>query len=135
MIPVATDHAPHVVDRKLLPRLIANVLPARNLFQYKQAKLVAGVEEVARLGIMRSTDNIALELLAKDLRAAFSAATRRSFASSSSAILSVLRIIPNLATSSTPATSLACLYWKRFRAGNTLAMRRGSSFRSTTCGA
>src|SRR5580704_3994487 len=52
MVPVATNHAADVIDRDVLPRMIADVLPARNLFEHKQANLVAGVEKVVRLRVV-----------------------------------------------------------------------------------
>ena len=36
MIPVAADHAADVIDRNILPGFVADVLPARNLFQHEQ---------------------------------------------------------------------------------------------------
>jgi len=49
VVPVAADHAADVIDGDVLPGQIANVLPAGNLFEHKQADLIAGIEEVARL--------------------------------------------------------------------------------------
>ena len=42
------------------------MLPAGNLLEHQQANLVAAIEEVARLRIVRGADNIAVEILAKD---------------------------------------------------------------------
>src|SRR6266404_3722619 len=67
MVPVATNHATHVVDGELLPRLIPNVLPAGNLFQDEETDFVASVEKMARLWIVRSPDDVALELVAQNL--------------------------------------------------------------------
>src|ERR1700680_1868208 len=67
MVPVAPDHAADVVDRKLLPWLIADMLPSRNFFQHQQARLVARVEEMTRLWVMGGADDIALELFPKYL--------------------------------------------------------------------
>src|SRR5579864_6212579 len=47
MVPVAADHAAYIVDRDVLPVLIANVLPAGDLFEDQQADLVAGIEKMA----------------------------------------------------------------------------------------
>ncbi len=66
MVPVAADHAVDVVDGEILPGLIADVLPAGNLFEDQQADLVAGIEEVARLRIVRGADDVALQVLAQD---------------------------------------------------------------------
>ena len=70
MVPVAADHAAHVVDGYQLPRFVADVLPAGNFLEHQQSNLVAGVEKVARLGIVRSAHDIALELVAQNLRIA-----------------------------------------------------------------
>jgi hypothetical protein len=61
MIPVASNHAANIVDRDLLPRLGANMLPARNLLQHKQSNLIASIEEVTRLRIVRRADNVAVK--------------------------------------------------------------------------
>ena len=49
MVPVATDHAPHIVDGDLLPGFVSDVLPARDLFQNQKAEFVAGIKEMTRL--------------------------------------------------------------------------------------
>ena len=67
MVPVAPDHPGDVVDRKLLPSLIADVLPSGDLFQNEQTHLVAGVEEMTRLRVVGGADDIALELFPKYL--------------------------------------------------------------------
>ena len=46
MIPVAANHAGDVVDRDQLPGFVADVLPARNLFEDEKAHFVAGIEEM-----------------------------------------------------------------------------------------
>src|ERR1700677_1229080 len=51
-VPVAPNHAADIVHGNVLPRLVAAMLPAGNLFEYEQADLVAGVEKVARLRVM-----------------------------------------------------------------------------------
>ena len=66
MVPVATNHAPNVIDGDVLPGLVPDVLPARDLFQDQKADFVAGVKEMARLRIMRSTGDVALELVPQD---------------------------------------------------------------------
>jgi hypothetical protein len=67
MVPVAPDHPADVVDRKLLPSRITDVLPSWNFFQNQQARLVARVEEMTRLWVMGGADDIALELFPKYL--------------------------------------------------------------------
>src|SRR5215468_4541023 len=80
MIPVSPDHSAHVVNRELLPCLIANVLPSRNLFEYQKANFVTGIEKMPRLRIVRSSHDIAFELIAQDLRIATLNATRHRLA-------------------------------------------------------
>ena len=68
MIPVAANHAAHIVDGDLLPGLVADVLPAGNLFEHQQADLIAAIEEVARLRIVRGADDVAVQVVAQDVR-------------------------------------------------------------------
>src|SRR5207247_9384001 len=49
-----------------LPGFVANVLPAGNLFEDKQAHFVAGIEEMTGLRIMRSAHDVAMEIMAQD---------------------------------------------------------------------
>ncbi len=67
MVPVAANHAADVVDGDLLPGLVADVLPAGNLFEHQQADLVAAIEEVARLRIVRGADDVAVQIVAQDV--------------------------------------------------------------------
>ena len=53
VIPVAADHAAYVIDGDQLPRLGADMLPARYLLKDQQADLIAAVEEVSRLRVVR----------------------------------------------------------------------------------
>ncbi len=66
VVPVAANHAADVVHGEVLPGLVADVLPAGNLFEHEQADLVAGVEEVARLRVVGGADDVAVEILAQD---------------------------------------------------------------------
>jgi len=61
MIPVAADHTAHVVDGYHLPRLVADVLPARNFLQHNNP-ISSQASRKWRTGIVRSSDNIGLEL-------------------------------------------------------------------------
>ena len=67
MVPVTPDHPADVVNRELLPALVADVLPSRNFLQNEQAYFVARVEEMTRLRVVGSTNDIALELFPKYL--------------------------------------------------------------------
>ena len=51
--------------------LIADMLPARDLFKNQQTVLVACVEKMRRLRIMRRADDIALQLLSQYPRVTF----------------------------------------------------------------
>src|ERR1700738_2607545 len=66
MIPVAPDHASHVVHGNILPGLVADVLPAGDLFQNQKAQFIARVEKMRRLGIMRGARNVQLEFFLQD---------------------------------------------------------------------
>src|SRR5215467_7932292 len=67
MVAIATDHPAHVVDGKLLPGFVPNMLPARNLFQDEKTDFIAVVERMPRLWVVRGTDDVAFELVAQDL--------------------------------------------------------------------
>src|SRR3981081_2584041 len=70
VVPVPADHAADVVDRQILPGCIPDMLPAGYLLQYEQAQLIAGVQKVPRLGVVRGAHDVALQVLAQDLRVA-----------------------------------------------------------------
>src|SRR3977135_2735644 len=80
MVPVTPDHPADVVNRKLLPALVADVLPSRNFLQNEQAYFVARVEEMTRLRVVGSTNDIALELFSKYLGIATLTACRHRLA-------------------------------------------------------
>ena len=66
VVPVAANHTADVVHGDVLPGRIADVLPAGNLLEDQQTDLVAGVEEVARLRVVRGAHDIAVKVLAQD---------------------------------------------------------------------
>ena len=61
VVPVALDHAAHVFHRLVLPSLATDVLPARDLFKHQQADLVAAVQKVGGLRVVRGAHQVALE--------------------------------------------------------------------------
>jgi hypothetical protein len=67
MVPVAPDHPADVVNRQFLPLLVSDMLPSGNFLQGEQSYFVACVEEMTRLRIVGSANDIALELFAKYL--------------------------------------------------------------------
>jgi hypothetical protein len=67
MIPVPPHHPAHVVDGDQLPRLIPNVLPAGNLLEHQQPDLVAGVQKMPRLRIVRGAHDVAPQVLPQNL--------------------------------------------------------------------
>jgi hypothetical protein len=67
MVPVAPDHAPDIINRKLLPSFVANMLPSGNLFQNEESDFITGVEKVARLRIVRCANNIAMQFITEYL--------------------------------------------------------------------
>ena len=71
MIPVAPYHLLDITHRQILPLLIADVLPAWNLFEHEQAILITRIEKVRRLRIMRRAHDIALQLFPENPGIAF----------------------------------------------------------------
>ena len=63
MVVVAQDHFLDVLHGNILPRLVADVLPAGNFFKDQQAKLVTAVKEVCALRIMARPHEVNAELL------------------------------------------------------------------------
>src|SRR4051812_9652250 len=63
MVPVPPDHPVHILTCALLPLLVADVLPTGNLLEDQQPDLVAGVQEVRRLWVVRGPDDVALDLV------------------------------------------------------------------------
>jgi len=70
MIPVAANHPPYSVHGDVLPGHVANVLPARDLLQNQETDLIARIEKVAGLRVVRGTHDIAMEILAQNERIA-----------------------------------------------------------------
>src|SRR6185369_16906459 len=89
MIPVATHHFLNITHRQILPLLIADVLPARNLFEHEQTILVTRIQEVRRLRIMRRAHNVALQLLLENPRIAFLHARRHRLADERKSLMSI----------------------------------------------
>ena len=52
MVPVPADHAAHVINRQILPGLIADMVPTGNLFQHQKTQFIARVEKGRRLWIV-----------------------------------------------------------------------------------
>src|SRR5450432_2366824 len=67
MVPVAANHAADVIDGHQLPAFVADMLPTRNLFEHQQPNLVATIEEVARLRIVRGAHDVAVQPLAENV--------------------------------------------------------------------
>ena len=67
VVPVALHHAAHVFHRLVLPGLATNVLPARNLFKHQEANLVAAVQKVGGLRVVRGAHQVALEHVLHDV--------------------------------------------------------------------
>jgi len=70
MIPIAPDHLADIAHRDVLPLQIPDVLPAGDLFKNQQSKLIARVQKIGRLRIVRSADYIAMQLVLQDPRIA-----------------------------------------------------------------
>jgi len=63
MIPIAPDHLAHIADGDLLPLQVPDVLPAGDLFENQQPHLIARIQKIGRLRIMRSADDVAMQLM------------------------------------------------------------------------
>src|SRR5689334_2525736 len=70
VVPIAANHPVNIVYCKIFPTGVTDMLPARNLFEYQEAVLIARVEKVWRLRIVRGAHDIALELFSKNPRVA-----------------------------------------------------------------
>ena len=68
MVAVLAHHVLGVAHDLLLPFFVAEVLPAGDLGEHQQAQLVAAVDEVLRLGIVRGTHGVAAQLVFQNLR-------------------------------------------------------------------
>jgi hypothetical protein len=60
-IPVTTNHTSNVVDGDVPPRFVADMLPSGDFFEHKKTKLIAGIEEMSRLRVVRRSHDVALE--------------------------------------------------------------------------
>src|SRR5580698_837043 len=89
MIPIAANHAENIVYRNILPRSVADVLPARYFFQDEKAKFVACIQEMPRLRIVRSAHHVAFEIVTKDLRIAPLHASRHGLAHKGEGLMAV----------------------------------------------
>src|SRR5690348_2942602 len=67
MVPVAANHAANVIDRDLLPRQVADMLPPGNLFENQQSEFIACVEKIWGLRIVRGTYDVALQFPFQDV--------------------------------------------------------------------
>jgi hypothetical protein len=47
VIPIAPNHAADVIDGRILPSLVADMLPSGDFFEYQETDLVAAIEKVA----------------------------------------------------------------------------------------
>src|SRR5579872_6870043 len=68
MIAVATNHVSYVLHNLILERSVANVLPSRRFLPNHEAEFVARIEKSWRLWVVRASHDVAVELIADDLR-------------------------------------------------------------------
>ncbi len=68
MIPVLQYHLFHVANRVFFPYLIPDMLPAGNFGKHQKTDLVAAVNEVPALRIMRGTHRVQPELILQNIR-------------------------------------------------------------------
>ena len=67
MVPVAPDHAADILDRLGLPGVAADMLPAGDFLEHEQAELVAAVEEVLALRVVRGAHHVEVQFVLQDL--------------------------------------------------------------------
>src|SRR5437764_3906308 len=70
MVPITLNHLFDILERELLPIVIADVLPAGNLFKDQQSIFIAAIEKMRRLRIMRRAHDVTLEFFAQNPRVA-----------------------------------------------------------------
>ncbi len=66
VVPIALDHGGDIAHCQVLPVVFADVLPAGNLFEHEQAELIAGIQEMPRLRIVRSADEVEFQFFFED---------------------------------------------------------------------
>jgi len=71
VIPIAAHHLLDILQGELLPIVVADVLPAGNLFEHQQPICIAGVEKVRRLRIMRGPHDVTVQFLSQNPGVAF----------------------------------------------------------------
>ena len=59
--------ASHVAQAERLPVLVADVLPAGDLLEDQQADLVAAIQKVRRLRVMRGAHDVAAQFVLEDV--------------------------------------------------------------------
>src|SRR5882724_12371790 len=89
MVPVAADHAADIVDGDELPAFVADVLPPGDFFEDEEPHFVAGVQEMARLRIVRGAHDVAMEFVAEDARVAALAAAGHGLANERERLMAV----------------------------------------------
>ena len=89
VISVLRDHLAHVFHRLTLPRIIADMLPAGDLREHEKSKLVAGVDEMPALRVVRGAHGIAAKLLLQYARVLDLQAFRRGIADVGIALVAV----------------------------------------------
>ncbi len=67
-VAIADHHVVHVLQEDPVEVLVSDVLPARRLLPHHQPQLIAGVEEMRRLRVVRAADHVAVELVLDQLR-------------------------------------------------------------------
>ena len=67
MISVLLYHVLHIAHCLIFPRLISDMLPARNLRKHQKTQFVAAIQKIMGLGVMGSSDRIQSQLLFQNI--------------------------------------------------------------------
>lgn len=70
MVPVAPDHPLDIGDGLVLPDIAADMLPTGDFLEDHEADLVAAVEEIGALRVMRGARDVAGQIVTQDFRVA-----------------------------------------------------------------
>src|SRR5262249_49732895 len=67
MVAVANDHVVHIAHEQIFPSIVAEIAPAGRFFPDHEAELITSVEECYGLRVMRTANDIAVEVATQHL--------------------------------------------------------------------
>ena len=89
MVSILQDHLACVFHDLFLPGVVTQMLPAGDLREHQQADLVAAIDEMPRLRVMRRADRVQAELVLQNVRVASLHALRHGIADVRKALVAV----------------------------------------------